>query len=312
MRTAKSIVFPSILLVVLALLVSGLITGAIGAAFLGNDHGFLPKPEVHLPPQQILGTLTESLDVHGESHAVLPSGSFVLTNTILSALLASVLLMLLFFFTTRKMKVIPTGIQNFVEWIVESLFNFCEDVAGRSNANKFFPVIATIFLFVSFNAWLGLIPLYQSYGYIEGDHITRHLFRPAGTDVNMPLAIAIVSFFFVEFWGFRTLGLGYLTKFFKVNNLLKGKIFQGFIDLFVGVLELLSEFVRVVSFTFRLFGNMLAGEILLLVAAFLVPFIFVVPFYALEILVGFVQGLIFAGLTLVFAVLAVTPHAEEH
>ena len=94
--------------------------------------------------------------------------------------------------------------------------------------------------------------------------------------------------------------------------MLKGKLFQGFVDLFVGMLELLSEFVRVVSFTFRLFGNMLAGEVLLLVAAFLVPFIFSIPFYGLEVLVGFVQGLIFAGLTLVFAVLAVTPHAEEH
>ena len=94
--------------------------------------------------------------------------------------------------------------------------------------------------------------------------------------------------------------------------MLKGKVFQGFVDLFVGMLELLSEFVRVVSFTFRLFGNMLAGEVLLLVAAFLVPFIFSIPFYGLEVLVGFVQGLIFAGLTLVFAVLAVTPHAEEH
>jgi len=312
LRTARSIVFPSILLVVLALLITGLITGAIGAAFAGKDHGYLPTPEVHLPAQQIIGTLTQSHDGHGESHAVLPSGSFVLTNTILSTLLASVVLITLFFFSTRKMKLVPTGIQNFVEWIVESLFNFCESVAGRANARKFFPVIGTIFLFVSFNAWLGLIPLYQSFGYIEGDHITRHFFRPAGTDVNMPLAIAIVSFFFVEFWGIRTLGWGYLAKFFKFDNLLKGKLFQGFVDLFVGFLELLSEFVRVVSFTFRLFGNMLAGEVLLLVAAFLVPFVFAVPFYGLEILVGFVQGLIFAGLTLVFAVLAVTPHAEEH
>jgi F-type H+-transporting ATPase subunit a len=312
LKTAKSIVFPSVLLVIVALLITGLMTGAIGAAFAGKDHGYLPTPEVHLPAQQIIGTLTESHDGHGESHAVLPSGSFVFTNTILSALIASVLLIVLFFFSTRNMKLVPSGMQNFMEWIVESLFNFCENVAGMANARKFFPVIGTIFLFVSFNAWLGLVPIYQSFGYIEGNHIARHFFRPAGTDVNMPLAIAIVSFFFVEFWGLRTLGWGYLTKFFKFDNLLKGKLFQGFVDLFVGMLELLSEFVRVVSFTFRLFGNMLAGEVLLLVAAFLVPFIFSIPFYGLEVLVGFVQGLIFAGLTLVFAVLAVTPHAEAH
>ena len=147
----------------------------------------------------------------------------------------------------------------------------------------------------------------------EEGEITRHLLRPAGTDLNMPLALAIISFVFVEFWGIRVLGFRYFGKFFRFGALLKGNIFQGFIDIFVGLLELLSEFVRIISFTFRLFGNMTAGEILLLVTAFLIPFVFSLPFYGLELLVGLIQALIFSGLTLVFVTIAVTPHGgEEH
>jgi len=129
----------------------------------------------------------------------------------------------------------------------------------------------------------------------------------------MPLALAIISFVFVEFWGIRVLGFRYFGKFFRFGALLKGNIFQGFVDIFVGLLELLSEFVRIISFTFRLFGNMTAGEILLLVTAFLIPFVFSLPFYGLELLVGLIQALIFSGLTLVFVTIAVTPHGgEEH
>jgi F-type H+-transporting ATPase subunit a len=127
------------------------------------------------------------------------------------------------------------------------------------------------------------------------------------------MALALVSFVFVEFWGFRLLKLSYLSKFIRLENLRKGNFGQVPKDLFVGALELLSEFVRIISFTFRLFGNMTAGEILLLVITYLVPFVLVLPFYGLELLVGLVQALIFAGLTLVFVVVAVTPHSvEEH
>jgi F-type H+-transporting ATPase subunit a len=145
------------------------------------------------------------------------------------------------------------------------------------------------------------------------DHgeMERHLLRPAGTDLNMPMALALVSFVFVEFWGLRLLKLGYLAKFVRVDNLKKGNFAQVPIDIFVGALELLSEFVRIISFTFRLFGNMTAGEILLIMITYLVPFVAILPFYGLEILVGFVQALIFAGLTLVFVVVAVTPHEHE-
>ena len=183
-------------------------------------------------------------------------------------------------------------------------------------------MIATIFLFVIVNAWLSLLPGFGSIWVTgaEGEHV--HLFRGANTDINLPLALAFISFVFVEYYGIRALGWGYAGKFFNfkqfgkgLGQLFRGKfkagiggLFNGAIDIFVGFLELLSEFIRIVSFTFRLFGNMTAGEILLLIVAFLVPWVLALPFYGLEILVGLVQALIFGGLTLVFVTLAVTPH----
>jgi F-type H+-transporting ATPase subunit a len=173
---------------------------------------------------------------------------------------------------------------------------------------------------VAFNAWLSLIP---GFGSITiGDH---ELIRGANTDINTPLAIALVSFVFVEFYGLKTLGIKYLRKFVNVGgffksigNVFKGKVkqgltglFSGFIDIFVGLLETLSEFIRIVSFTFRLFGNMTAGEILILVAAFLVPMAVDWLVYGLEIFIGFIQALVFSGLTLAFVSMAVASHEEE-
>jgi F-type H+-transporting ATPase subunit a len=135
-------------------------------------------------------------------------------------------------------------------------------------------------------------------------------FRSVNTDVNTPLAIAIFSFIFVEFWGFSALGFGYLSKFFSFKRLLKGNP-MGLIDVFVGVLELISELARMVSFTFRLFGNIFAGEVLLLMMGFLVPFVLVDIFYGLELFVGLVQAFVFAMLTLVFAQTAVTHHGDD-
>jgi F-type H+-transporting ATPase subunit a len=132
-----------------------------------------------------------------------------------------------------------------------------------------------------------------------------------------------MSFIFVESWGISSLGFRhYLGKFIQVGSvvnalkgLLRGKVLDalgGVIQAFVGFIELLTEFIRLVSFTFRLFGNMTAGEVLLLIMAFLIPLIAAVPFYGLELLIGFIQALIFSGLTLGFAMIAVAPHEEGH
>ena len=137
--------------------------------------------------------------------------------------------------------------------------------------------------------------------------------RSVNTDINAPLAIAIFSFIFVEFWGLQSLGPGYLKKFVAVEALVK-KGPMGIIDVFVGILEFVSELSRMVSFTFRLFGNVFAGEVLLTMMSFLVPFLLVDVFYGLELFVGLIQAFVFAILTLVFAVTAVSHHGDgdEH
>ena len=134
-------------------------------------------------------------------------------------------------------------------------------------------------------------------------------FRSVNTDINTPLAIAIFSFIFVEFWGLSTLGFGYLKKFFSFGRLLKGNP-MGIIDVFVGLLELVSELSRMVSFTFRLFGNIFAGEVLLIMMGFLAPLLVINIFYGLELFVGFIQAFVFAMLTLVFAQTAVSHHDD--
>ena len=316
-----------------ALFIAGLITGAIGTAIIrgeGEDP-ILPEPQIHLPPQPIFPASTRNEhifaqlkgehapeDGKAEAHFE-PLGmlEFAVTNTMLSAWITTLLLIALFVLGVRRARMVPGRLQNLVEIAVEALLGFVEGVIGRDRARQVFPLIATIFLFVAFNAWIALIPLWPSLGFKgpDGD-IAAHLLRSAGTDLNMPLAIALVSFVFVEYWGLRMLGFRYLGKFIPVGEVVRSirtrQPFQGLIAIFVGFLEGISELVRVLSFTFRLFGNMTAGEVLVLMATFLVPFVATVAVYGLELLVGAVQALIFAGLTLVFVTVAITPHQEEH
>ena len=279
---------------------AGLFTGAIGAAFFGSK-ALLGVPKVELAAPTVFSL-----------------GGLGVTNTMLSSWLTTLFLIAVLAVGMRHRQIVPTGMQNFVEWILEALYNFIQGVAGERWARPFFPVIATIFLFVSFNAWLALLPFYQSLGLMQGGQIETHLFRSAGTDLNMPLAVALVSGIFVEYFGLKAHGFGYLGEFVRIRGLVQGlrrfsvmDIFTGLVDGAVGLLELLSHFIRIVSFTFRLFGNMTAGEIVLMVSAFLVSFIFPMPFYGLELLVGFIQALIFAGLSLAFVAVAVDVHGGE-
>jgi len=265
----------------------GLMAGPIGAAVFGGEP-FIPVPHVELAPPTLFTI-----------------GAFHVTNTLLSAWLTTALVLLLFVGGTRKMRVIPGRLQSVLEMLIEALYGFVSGVVGERFARPFFPILATIFIFVAFNAWIALIPVYQVVGFkAEGsEYVTTHLLRSAGTDINMPLALAIVAFLFIESWGFRVHKLGYLKEFFRFGNP---------IQFFVGILELISHLIRLVSFTFRLFGNMLAGEIVLLMITFLLIFTAPLAFYLLELMVGGVQALVFMGLTLVFALLAVAPHEGEH
>ena len=256
-----------------------------------RDDGVKVKEKSPLAPEPLFGLF----------------GSFSLTNTILASWLSVIVLVVLAYFATRKMKDIPTGLQNLMEALVEVMLGFVEGVAGKENGRRFFFIVGSIFLFVLANAWLSLFPIFNSITY---NHVA--MFRGANTDINVPLAIALVSFVSVEYWGITSLTFRvYIKKFVRLENLRHGKIVMGIVDAFVGFLELISELIRILSFTFRLFGNMTAGEILLLVSAFLIPFVFSTVFYGLELFIGLVQALIFAGLTLVFATTAVAGHGQE-
>jgi len=306
-------VLVGISVLILALGVISLLSGALGKSLLGDIGlpGWLSVPQPH--PELPAGVVFHLL-------------GFPITNSIITAWLSIIVLVGISYAVTRRLRLIPSRLQSILEAAVGWLLNLCQEVAGKENGRRFFPVVATIFLFVIANAWLSLLPGFGSILITNAEGETVHLLQGANTDINLPLALALISFIFVEYWGIRSLGgRRYLRKFVNVGQffrsmgqLVRGRLraglsgmFTGVIDIFVGMLEALSELVRIISFTFRLFGNMTAGEILLLIVAFLVPWVLVLPFYGLELLVGFVQALIFSGLTLVFATIAVTHHEAE-
>jgi F-type H+-transporting ATPase subunit a len=378
-----------------------------------------PQPEIVVPAEKLFG-----------------AGPLNVTNTLLTSWIVMALLIILSLFATRSMKLIPGGLQNFVEASIGFLVSQIEEIAGEKNGRRFFMVVATIFLYIIFNNWFGLMPFFNAIGKtedinekvvetittqqdkgepfadavkiaawkmdnsggitlvkprakavdfnieagwsaaratdeyvlflaekytsyrrpadnagaapskddavaaraaldadpkapkltVEADalagegidsesigHISNitfpgkklgliiPYFRGAFSDLNNTLALGIIAFVAIEFWGFQSLGAGYLKKFFNLNG----------INSFVGVLELLSEFIRIISFTFRLFGNIFAGEVLILMLTFLMPFLFVDIIYGLELFVGFIQATVFALLTLVFATMAVEHHGED-
>ena len=296
---------------VLILFAIGFVFGPLGSSFMGSKPPAIfqvPKPTVELPAEPV-------------AHI----GHFSVTNTLIASWFTIIVLVVLSFILTRKMQLIPGKRQAMAEAIVEGLLNFVESVAGKKQSRMLFPGVATIFLYVISNAYLALFPFFGSIGIIEHDGKFAPLFRAANTDVNVPLSIAIMSFIFVETWGMRALGvLHYVSEFVNVRQMGQGfkelfagqaktavmNIVFGFINLFVGVLEIFSHLTRMLSFTFRLFGNMTAGEILILVSSFLIPLVFTIPFYGLELLIGLIQALIFSGLTLVFGTIAVSPHEE--
>jgi len=379
----------------------GLVIGAV-VLLLG---GFLfvrgPKPIIEIKAE----TITDI-------------GPFPLVNTYVTSCAVVIVLLIVAWLATRKLNIVPHGVQNAVEAVMEAFYNICVNTAGEKNGRRFFPVVMTIFTFIWIANWMALLPFFNAIGSVEQvtaeefhkeavvfgksagisyiktnqkalefdvntaacsafegtgaaavadaekkhescisgqrglaiaekldkkeathsgvescvgtpgdaaydaclvDHSDKAIadvradgktlgvlvpyFRSMNTDINSPLSIAIMAMIFVEFWGITALGaFKYASKFFNVSSP---------INFFVGILEFIAEVARIVSFTFRLFGNMLAGEILLLVMTFLLPFLVAIPFYFLETFVGLIQAFVFAMLTLVFGVLAASSH-EDH
>ncbi len=411
---------------------------AVGLIVAGLFVAKGPQPEIVVPAEVITRV-----------------GFLNITNTMITAWVVMAVLILLGFFATRTMSLAPSGFQNFMEAAISFLFDQMSDIAGETAARRFFPVIATIFLFVLASNWMGLLPFFNAIGKVEdvnhlifenlasgdpgkltlgedghyieghkfagtkmggsgsfftikpgasaidfhvevgetpGEAVDRYIvfiankfsgfeatadelahpsaetvvaaaaaldgsdpdapllvlastdshgageeggeghhaiaspalhadvegidfsdasqrfglvipfFRGVYSDVNNTLALGLIAFVMIEFWGFQSLGFGYLKKFIN---------FSSPIAAFVGLLELLSEFIRVISFAFRLFGNIFAGEVLVLMLTFLMPFLLVDIIYGLELFVGFIQAAVFALLTLVFGVMAIEAHGDD-
>jgi len=291
-----------LVVVSLALTVISFVGGSVGALITGGE------------PLSIFAVQPP----HPQLPAEHPFPNLPITNTMITAWISILVLFGIFFAATRKMRLVPHGLQNLVEFIYETAAKFIEDPAGKKWGRIFLPVCFTIFLFVLANAWINLLPGFETIK-MNGEPLLRN----ANTDINVPLMLAVVAFISIEYWGFKAKGARYLETFFNFRplglgfkHLFTGKIkagfggiFNGIILAFAGILEILSHFIRMVSFTFRLFGNMTAGAILTLIMIFLVPFVVPVVFYGLEAFFGFVQAMIFGGLTLGFACAAVM--AEE-
>ena len=224
-----------------------------------------------------------------------------LTATLITTWLTMFILIVGSFFISRKPTIIPKKAQSIAELIVGGVYEYMSDVLeSRKLAAKYFPVVMTIFVFVLALNWIGLLPGVKSIGLNHDGHFTPLLY-PAATDLNITIAFAIVAFVTIEMAGIVALGtFKYIGKFINFHSPL------AFI---IGIIELISEAARLISFSFRLFGNIFAGKTLLVVIIFLVPYIAPVPFYAFELFVGFVQAYVFAILTLFYIKLAV---AESH
>jgi len=225
---------------------------------------------------------------------------------------------------TRNIQAVPVGAQNRWEWVVESLRDFLEDIIGRDLVKRTFWFFATVFIFILFSNWFGLIPGVGSIGWgpVGPDghvhHITRPLLRGANADLNMTLAMSLTFFACWIYWAISTNGPGgtIMHLFGAPKGDMKGfmKVMMGFIFILVGVLEVVSILFRPVSLSFRLYGNIFAGENMLEAMATMIPslgWLLQIPFYFMEILVGLVQALVFMLLTAVFTLL-ICQHDESH
>lgn len=204
------------------------------------------------------------------------------------------------FLMTRGMKLLPGRAQNAIEWAYESLENWAIALGGEA-ARRHVPLFATFFLFILFANWSGLLPFF---GRIEA-------FRAPTSDVNVTLGLALVAFFYFHFQGFRALGVrGYLGKFFVFSGFKEG-VGAGVIALFVGLIEFFLEFIKPVTLSMRLFGNIFGGEVALGVITALTIAIIPIGMLSLELLLNFVQALIFSTLTLMYTIIAMEGHHEE-
>ncbi len=278
----------------------------------------------------------------------------ILTNAMLTSIILSIIIVVGAFIVGRNLKEAPSGLQNVVELVIETLNNFVHDIAPQRWTVTFFPILATIFIFLIFSNYFGILaPFLGSFGIVHSTHhggipvddiyfITgspatmtplhedkggdeggeAHLvksaviipfFRAPSSDLNLTVALALMTVFLTQYFGVRALGFSYFGKFFQFKSIGQKGLMMGLIDIFVGILELISEIAKILSFAFRLFGNIFAGEVLLIIMSSLVTLGVVVIFFGLELFVGLIQAFVFFILSLVFFSIATQHHgSEEH
>ena len=314
--------------IVLVLMIAGFILGGI----------YVPvQPEITVAAEKLIEEpLTENFLGF--------AGPFYLVNTLPTLAVTIVLLLVIGFAANRSLKksqqtnLVPNGIGNVMEAILEMLYNMTEGSAGTKWAKAIFPWFATIMIYVLFANLLKLIPGFESIGVLhhahgeghtiaelggglanilpekveEGGYILAPFFRGISVDLNFTLSLALISFFSIQVMGVRAQGLGYFTKFFNTKRMFKVPFF-GAMDFLVGLLEIISEFAKILSFTFRLFGNMFAGVVLVAVVASLLGKISILPSMIMmfELFVGVIQAFVFGMLTMVFMAMATQGHGDE-
>ncbi len=238
-------------------------------------------------------------------------GSLPITNTYINSAIVLVLFLVLGLIMRKRSAQIPDKIQNFAESILEVCLKYVDQVThDRKKSLKFLPLVGALFFFILISNWLGIFPGIGSVGRwlaVHGELEFVPIFRPANTDLNTTLAMAVLGVTVSHFFGIMAIGFWkYTNKFVKLGgiwqSLKKGgvNIFVAFVEFGVGLIEIISEVAKVVSLSLRLFGNIFAGEVLLAVMGSLLAFVVPLPFIALEILVGFIQAVVFAMLVLVY------------
>jgi F-type H+-transporting ATPase subunit a len=307
--------------VVLALMIVGFIIG--GMAY------FVPvQPEITFAAERLVEEPLFTLPV---------LGPFYLVNTIPPLIFTVLLVVVLAFFTNRSMQksaqtdMVPRGLGNLMEAFFELLYNMTEGATGAKWAPMIFPWFATIMFYVLFANLLKLLPGFESIGLLRqvaqghpvaggillpgevaNGYVLVPFLRGVSIDLNFTLAIALISVFMTQIIGVQTQGFGYFSKFFNVRNMFKVPFF-GAMDFLVGLLEIISEFSKIISFAFRLFGNMFAGLVLVAIVSSLLGRISILPSMIMlfELFVGVIQAFVFGMLTMVFMAQATQGHSHE-
>lgn len=249
-------------------------------------------------------------------------GEFAVTNSYINSVIGVLFFIVIGLILRNKKSIVPQGVQNFAEFILEFMLGYVDQVTkDRKKSLKFLPIVGGLFLFILFSNWIGLLPGTGSIGRfisLHGQVELAPFLRPANADLNMTLAMAVFAVVSAHIIGIFTIGFfKYANKFIKLGDIFRSlrkggmSIMIALIEFVVGLIEIFSEIAKMVSLSLRLFGNIFAGEVLLTVIAGLIAFFAPLPFMFLELLVGFIQAIVFAMLTLVYLSVATAPIPQE-